>query len=601
MDVDCSPPVMPRKIEYPNKVPNNQDFLISWDKVDSATQYVLQLSNNRFFNSEATTLYQGSSNGYKTTLLSTGDWYFRVFSLNDCGESDYLVGDKITVVKKSTRGLYAICIGQQYDDILSTPDDNESIDTRLQAKAICSKIDDLFDLKYSRTWKVDHQNDKVINSILIEMGNIGENILSTDTFIFFFSGHGGYIDTELFRPKVAALNLQHDKSRIIGTVDIYPNPDPFDFTKNYIWDRLLVNKLKDFGLSKKIIILDACHSGFFWGQLKSLKNVGFISSASAHGFAHADPESGESLFGNAFIDALILLNNNKNKNITPNENVTPKELHKEIKLNLTKKLPRYRGIKVPILGDLDLIEPPESGYWETVTSFIEASDANVLNSSIKPMPPSISGSLNLLLNKQDGHDDFRENWEQGINSSIWKSWGNPRPIVVNGGIGGSKAVNPNGNGTYQSGLTTFRRFTIKSGMNVSAYFNTDQTSIYWQNLVLRLTEKNANEISDTSLDDSVTYAYIYVTAESNIQEVRYGVEGESYAEPYNINDDQTFIKYEFKINSDGTVSFYKNGTLKFKTNSRINFTANPSATVTVDGRSYNTNHMIDNIVVEYTN
>lgn len=193
---------------------------------------------------------------------------------------------------------------------------------------------------------------------------------------------------------------------------------------------------------------------------------------------------------------------------------------------------------------------------------------------------------------------FSEDWEAGINASVWKTWGDPLPYIAEGyGIDESKAVNPNGDGYYQSGLTSYERFTLQEGLHVGAWLNTDQTSTYHQNIRLCLTDLDASETNDQN--QGIPFVSVYLVVETDVQEVRYHVESEMFIEPYNVNDDGVYHYYNFIINCDRTVSFYKDGNIKWTSTTKLNFSSHSDATLTISGRSSNTMMLADNIILSW--
>jgi hypothetical protein len=192
--------------------------------------------------------------------------------------------------------------------------------------------------------------------------------------------------------------------------------------------------------------------------------------------------------------------------------------------------------------------------------------------------------------------DFTEDWEGGLDSSVWKTWGSPLPYLAEGqGMGGGNAINPNGDGNAQSGLTTYERFTLQKGLTVGAWLSGDQTSTYWQNIRISLTRLDAKDAADNNAGDPILGIGLLV--ETDVQKVEYSIGSENFIEPYDVTEDGEYHFYSFAINDDQTVSFYKDHELKWTSTTQLDFSINPDATLTIHGRSYNTMMLADNIEI----
>ncbi len=162
---------------------------------------------------------------------------------------------------------------------------------------------------------------------------------------------------------------------------------------------------------------------------------------------------------------------------------------------------------------------------------------------------------------------FTENWEAGLDNSLWASWGSPLPIIdAAGGRSGGKAFNPNGDANYQSGVTSYQRFPLQEGMQVGAWLNGDNTATYWQNITVSLTALDASGVNQNNTGNQIVG--VQVGPESAFKQVRYFISGESYTEDYDTAEDGQYHHYSFLINADRTITFFKNGIEKWTSNSR---------------------------------
>ena len=98
---------------------------------------------------------------------------------------------------------------------------------------------------------------------------------------------------------------------------------------------------------------------------------------------------------------------------------------------------------------------------------------------------------------------FTEDWESGLDSSIWSTWGGPHRCSHRPVMAGSYSLDPNGDGSYLSGVISTERFTPVAGMQLSvqAYIESAQS---WSDGVWI-------GVSDTDRLTPVYSEYNYVT------------------------------------------------------------------------------------------
>jgi hypothetical protein len=196
---------------------------------------------------------------------------------------------------------------------------------------------------------------------------------------------------------------------------------------------------------------------------------------------------------------------------------------------------------------------------------------------------------------------FYEDWEKGIDNTKWKIWGSPAPFITPGlGINGSNAIDPNGDGTYDSGVTTYQRFTLKPGLAFGVWMYGDQTYTHWQSLKFSLTQRDAEDIHGGRDGIGKAIMGVAIRVETNLKDIVFYLDGKSFKGVYDNSEDGKFHYYSFVINDDYTVSFFKDKQLIWESTNRLNTSLYPSATLSIYGRSYRTKMMADNIKIDFT-
>ena len=195
---------------------------------------------------------------------------------------------------------------------------------------------------------------------------------------------------------------------------------------------------------------------------------------------------------------------------------------------------------------------------------------------------------------------FTEQWESGINGAVWKTWGNPLPFIQTGmGISGSDVIDPNGDGTYTSGVTSYQNFDLTKPTRFEYKLFTYSNNTVWEYSEVGFGNQTAAGYSGTGAQPGFA-VFIRVepaTADTFPLQIRYKAGSDLFTEPYvPANDDNVWRTYAFEINQDGTVSFYKDGVHKFT--STVTLSGKTAQPVVVAARSVNTVTLIDDVVVE---
>jgi hypothetical protein len=106
---------------------------------------------------------------------------------------------------------------------------------------------------------------------------------------------------------------------------------------------------------------------------------------------------------------------------------------------------------------------------------------------------------------------FTEDWESGLDSQTWSSWGWPSPILSTANHRqGTYSLDPNGDGSYLSGVISTARFTPEVGMQLSvqAYIESAQS---WSELEFGLAA--ATQIDSTPVYSEYNYVTLFIDAD----------------------------------------------------------------------------------------
>ncbi|MEM7131090.1 MAG: hypothetical protein AAF702_32510 [Chloroflexota bacterium] len=191
---------------------------------------------------------------------------------------------------------------------------------------------------------------------------------------------------------------------------------------------------------------------------------------------------------------------------------------------------------------------------------------------------------------------FQEDWESGIRSDRWRSYGTPDSIIVdNQGRSNSRAINPNGDGTFTSGLILEQPFDITAGLNVEYWMKGNGViGRLWSAGIVELTICTPDDDNERGCPGKGHIATIVASTEA--ADVVYGTLPETFSEPWEPLNDQ-WHKYRMHIRPDKLIEFYRDDELKFVTLQPLDFAKDGLAYLRVRGASVNSSWYIDDLVV----
>lgn len=192
-----------------------------------------------------------------------------------------------------------------------------------------------------------------------------------------------------------------------------------------------------------------------------------------------------------------------------------------------------------------------------------------------------------------------EDWESGtIDLTEWTLFGEPTPSLYPGeGIGGSYAVNNNGDGNYASGIFASTALSITQGVKVE----------FWQRGGGPLGSLwSGNDVGLIFCGPDVDHvhcgewvAFVHSSAED--EQVFYTAMTEAGTEQ--LREDWSPLagdwhKFVISVEQDGLVSFYVDDQLKFATSASIDFETYDHAWFEIRGRSmFGAYYYVDDILV----
>lgn len=196
---------------------------------------------------------------------------------------------------------------------------------------------------------------------------------------------------------------------------------------------------------------------------------------------------------------------------------------------------------------------------------------------------------------------FIEDWDAG-HMNQWNSWGSPQPILnASATAGGGYSLDPNGDGSYHSGVVSQQMFSLSSGIRftLDAFI---ESAPAWSELEFGLV--NTNIISNSPNTSNFTMASILIDADT--QNTGYKL----YAKLSGEGASQTIIKNElatnyfddwhrftFDFELDGSISISIDDQSIFTSDSGVfDYNIESDFAIMLAGRSYSTSeNLYDNI------
>ena len=205
---------------------------------------------------------------------------------------------------------------------------------------------------------------------------------------------------------------------------------------------------------------------------------------------------------------------------------------------------------------------------------------------------------------------FAEDWESGsIDSARWNSWGYPSPLMdLGANAAGNHSLDPNGDGSYHSGVVSAEAFPLSGGVRVSidTYI---QSASKWSELTFGLanttaisTNPNRNKFSLAAVtidaDNQGTGHKLFTKFQSDNKNQTDYPSAKSGLTPESVIDRWHTFVFDFAL--DGSAEIRVDGVLAFETSAGFyDYSTDDTFSVVLGGRSYGTTvNLYDSIRVE---
>ncbi len=192
---------------------------------------------------------------------------------------------------------------------------------------------------------------------------------------------------------------------------------------------------------------------------------------------------------------------------------------------------------------------------------------------------------------------FAESWGRTIDISDWKSWGEPLPVVKESkGRNGSWALDPGGDGNYSSGVTSRFQIDLRQGAAIEFWAKGITSHKYWQSLDIGFSQAASVDEYLGIEQQPIPLVGIHVGAETEQDYVEYFLGSEREREVYTPLNDQWHL-YRLEVDPNGSVHFFRDGELKFAPENPIDLDLFAVRPVVLEGRSYQTDMLIDDLAI----
>ncbi len=204
-------------------------------------------------------------------------------------------------------------------------------------------------------------------------------------------------------------------------------------------------------------------------------------------------------------------------------------------------------------------------------------------------------SVSLLM----GQTAFFEDWENGIDTGTWRLFGSPLPILLEGlGYTGGWGFDCNGDNSLCSGGCLYWNYSLSDMPRFRFQALGHQSTYHWQYIAAGFGEggyasyaggywDQPDYITGISIEPKITSsAIIYFAGEDSLVE-------DWIPELHN----DTWMSFDSRLNSDGTVSFFRNDTLRFRSTEGLDTDLWQAQAFALKGQSFNHPQVIDDICV----
>ena len=214
---------------------------------------------------------------------------------------------------------------------------------------------------------------------------------------------------------------------------------------------------------------------------------------------------------------------------------------------------------------------------------------------------NIHAAINLLV----------EDWESG-NANQWNSWGSPLPTLNSSESAiGNYSLDPNGDGSYHSGVVSQEMFNLTSGIRLTldTYI---ESAAAWSELEFGLVDTNIIPNSPNTSNYTMASVFIDADTQSTGYKLYANFNGEGASQTILKNELATnyfndWHSFTFDFDIDGSVSIAVDNQTIFASNSGVfDYNNESNFAIMLAGRSYSSSdNLYDNILLtqipEYAN
>ncbi len=183
-----------------------------------------------------------------------------------------------------------------------------------------------------------------------------------------------------------------------------------------------------------------------------------------------------------------------------------------------------------------------------------------------------------------------EDWEGGIDLSVWRSWGSPTSTLESGPDSlGLNSFRPNGDSNYESGVVSLNSFDVTPGLQVSFSSMRRRITTHYNFNVVSLTTSDPTTFGNsTAFYHGRIGPYIMHSGETANGVGAKLADGNPWQNGVNVISESSigeWIDYMFQFNADGSVGYFQNGILAHTTEADfIDYATAPDVHLVVAGR-----------------
>lgn len=194
-----------------------------------------------------------------------------------------------------------------------------------------------------------------------------------------------------------------------------------------------------------------------------------------------------------------------------------------------------------------------------------------------------------------------EDWEAG-NTNQWNSWGSPLPVLNSSTDAiGTYSLDPNGDGSYHSGVVSSQMFSLSSTIQLSidAYI---ESASSWSELEFGLVDTNSIPTNPNTNDYTIAKVMLDADTQNSGYKLYASFVGDGGSQTISKNESATnyfnaWHSFTFDFASDGSATIAIDDQTIFSSDAGIfNYSTASNFAIMLAGRSYSTaDNLYDNV------